>query len=50
MADAVQAGNPKGSVRRRTTSPGGNKTVSRSGGSSSTMMKLYTDDAPGLKV
>ncbi|CAG8626981.1 4075_t:CDS:2 [Cetraspora pellucida] len=50
MADAVQSGNPKGPVRRRTTSPGGNKTVSRSGGSSSTMMKLYTDDAPGLKV
>ncbi|CAG8746398.1 16_t:CDS:2, partial [Racocetra persica] len=50
MADVVQSGNPKGSIRRRTTSPGGNKTVSRSGGSSSTMMKLYTDDAPGLKV
>ncbi|CAG8585464.1 5975_t:CDS:2 [Diversispora eburnea] len=42
-------GPPRAPVRRRTT-PGVNKTVSRSGGSSSTMMRLYTDDAPGLKV
>ncbi|CAG8506465.1 4922_t:CDS:2, partial [Funneliformis caledonium] len=45
--DSVASGSPKGAVRRRTT---GNATVSRSGGSSSTMMKLYTDDAPGLRV
>ncbi|CAJ0744974.1 22793_t:CDS:2 [Entrophospora sp. SA101] len=40
---------PRGNVRRRNT-PGANKTVSRAGGSSTTMMKLYTDDAPGLRV
>ncbi|RIA90708.1 protein transport protein Sec61 subunit beta [Glomus cerebriforme] len=46
MADVVPSGSPRGAVRRRT----GNATVSRSGGSSSTMMKLYTDDAQGLRV
>ncbi|GBC06485.1 hypothetical protein RclHR1_06880002 [Rhizophagus clarus] len=47
MADVAPSGSPKSVVRKRTT---GNATVSRAGGSSSTMMKLYSDDAQGLRV
>jgi len=47
MADVVPSGSPRGTIRKRNT---GNATVSRAGGSSSTMMKLYTDDAQGLRV
>jgi len=54
MADAAPSGTPKsGLIRKRTTGGSSNasRPVSRAGGgSSSTMMKLYTDDAPGLKV
>ncbi|CAG8473173.1 3076_t:CDS:2 [Ambispora leptoticha] len=47
MADAP-AGGSRGVVRKR---PSSNSTrpVSRAGNSSS-MLKMYTDDAPGLKV
>ncbi|CAB5178637.1 unnamed protein product [Rhizophagus irregularis] len=44
MADVSPSGSPKAF---ETT---GNATVSRAGGSSSTMMKLYSDDAQGLRV
>ncbi|KAG9291535.1 hypothetical protein G9A89_021954 [Geosiphon pyriformis] len=50
--DPVTSGAPKGVVRKRTTGGVGSNSsrpISRAGGSS-TMMKLYADDAPGLKV
>ncbi|CAG8464438.1 1328_t:CDS:2 [Ambispora gerdemannii] len=52
MADAP-AGAPRGVVRKRTTGGGSSNSsrpVSRAGGGSSNMLKMYTDDAPGLKV
>ncbi|SAL99040.1 hypothetical protein [Absidia glauca] len=51
MADSTSS-TPKGTIRKRVTSRS-NQNASRGpmpGGSTSSMMRIYSDDSPGLRV
>ncbi|CAO3703563.1 unnamed protein product [Rhizopus stolonifer] len=41
---------PKGTIRKRVTSRSNTNTGSMPGGSTSNMMSIYSDNAPGLRV
>ncbi|KAI9308644.1 Sec61beta family-domain-containing protein [Cunninghamella echinulata] len=52
MAESSSSSTPKGTIRKRVTSRS-NQTASRGpmpGGSTSSMMRIYSDDSPGLRV
>ncbi|KAI7859613.1 Sec61beta family-domain-containing protein [Circinella umbellata] len=52
MADSSSSSTPKGTVRRRVTGRSNNNAARgpMPGGSTSNMMRIYSDDSPGLRV